>query len=48
MEIFEMTKQEVLLGLQMEIEGVFKTKRTWQNWMILITFESETISLSHE
>jgi hypothetical protein len=30
MEYFEMTKQEALLGLQMEMEGVFKTKRTWQ------------------
>jgi hypothetical protein len=27
-EFFEMMKQEALLGLQMEMEGVFKTKRT--------------------
>ncbi len=48
LEIFETTKQEVLLGLEMEMERIFKTKWTWQEWVIIITFENETISPSLE
>lgn len=48
MESFGRMKQEALLGLQMETDGVFKTKWTWQEWMIFATFEIETMSLSHE
>jgi hypothetical protein len=32
----------------MEMERIFKTKWTWQEWVIIITFENETISPSLE